>query len=176
MPAAKSRNSLPSDIFNANAAPALGYQRIRARIAGRDEASRRPRRRRLLWVPGQWQISFGPYCACNSCFVIKRSPRQIRLSWPGAESSHESIADRWADAARPPIPGIGIVHSADPFRAHKMARIFGGSVLVAAEEARSSAGGEHAQVLARANALRARPRPALCGWRELPIRVWRACA
>jgi hypothetical protein len=47
-----------------------------------------------------------------------------------------------------------------------MARIFGGVVLIAAEEARSSTGGQHAKVLARADALNARPRPALCGWRR----------
>jgi hypothetical protein len=42
----------------------------------------------------------------------------------------------------------------------EQARIFGGLELVAAEETRSSAGGQHAQMAARADAKRARPRPA----------------
>ena len=40
-------------------------------------------------------------------------------------------------------------------------------VLIAAEETRSSADGQHAQVAPRANAPRARPRPAFCCWYRL---------
>jgi hypothetical protein len=47
---------------------------------------------------------------------------------------------------------------------HKQANNFGSLGLVAAEEARSCAGGEHAQVAARANAARTRARPAFGGW------------
>lgn len=48
----------------------------------------------------------------------------------------------------------------------QQARIFGGPVLVAGEEARPCAGGQHAQVLPRADAPGARLRPASGGWRE----------
>ena len=47
-------------------------------------------------------------------------------------------------------------------RFEKRARIFDGPVLIAAEEARSRAGGQHAQVPPRANAPLTRPRPAPC--------------
>ena len=48
-------------------------------------------------------------------------------------------------------------------------RIFGGGLLVAAEETRSRAGGQHAQVLPRAHALGTRARPALGSWRLLRL-------
>ena len=46
----------------------------------------------------------------------------------------------------------------------EQARTFGGPVLVAAEETRSSANGQHAQMAPGADATRARPRPAFGGW------------
>ena len=42
-------------------------------------------------------------------------------------------------------------------------RIFDGPLLIAAEEARSRAGGQHAQVAPRADAALTGPRPAPCG-------------
>src|ERR1700684_2429089 len=46
----------------------------------------------------------------------------------------------------------------------KQARVFDGPVLIAAEEARSSPGGQYAQMPPRADAALARPRPAPGGW------------
>jgi hypothetical protein len=61
----------------------------------------------------------------------------------------------------------GIIQFCSPRTGEKgQARAFGGTLLVAAEETRSSAGGQHAQVLPRADAARARPRPAPVGWCE----------
>ena len=81
----------------------------------------------------------------------------VRLSRPAARAMM-----RYGAATD---PDIGIMHSVDHAGPSK-ARIFGGGLLIAAEEARSCAGGQHAQALARADALRARPRPALPDRRE----------
>ena len=62
---------------------------------------------------------------------------------------------------------MGSLISSRPSQGPLQARIFGGGLLVAAEEARSCAGGQHAHVLPRADAAGARSRPAFGRWRLL---------
>jgi len=59
---------------------------------------------------------------------------------------------------------LGSFISLRPSGVHRRRGSSAGLVLVAAEEARSCAGGQHAQMLPRADAARAPPRPALGSW------------
>ncbi len=63
------------------------------------------------------------------------------------------------DAARPATPSTGSSGFRRPGGRALGKRIFGGLLLIAAEEARSGAGGQHAQMMPRADAQRAPPRP-----------------
>jgi len=161
MPAAKSRNSLPSASFHAAAAAALGHQRIRACVAGRDQPVVGLNCSPRLWS-WQWQINLGPYCACSSCLVIFLSPRRIRLFKLVQLVRLVQVARHRLDA-RPRTPHLAgrIVQFCSLVGAEKeQAGVFGGPELIAAEEARSSEGGQLAKILPRADAPLARPRPA----------------
>jgi len=91
-------------------------------------------------------MSLGPNCACISCLVMILSPWRIR--------------SEAGDVVQPMTLQRGSSSSADPNGRAKQARTFGGQRLVTAEETRSSASRQHAQVAARADATRAQPRPA----------------
>ena len=95
-------------VFDADAAAALGHQRIGARIAGRDQPVI-GLDGRLALGPGRGQTSFGPYCACSSCLVMDRSPRQIRLCGV-------------VNVALPLTPACGILQFRSPWRARKSGR------------------------------------------------------
>src|ERR1700721_2967598 len=173
-------------IFQANSTPALGHQRIGARIARRDQPmvgfNNSPRlrsRQRANQFRSKLRIHLFLICRVLT----------YRILTHGTFSSAGSVAAAWqptrllksseyfvSDAARPRIPSKGIAHNLisqvcgsvqEPYQA----RVFGGGLLIAAEEARSSAGRQHAQVFPRADATRARPRPALCSRRDLKLKV-----
>ena len=59
------------------------------------------------------------------------------------------------------------MHFADWGRLRQKARTFGGLELIAAEETRSGADGQYAEVTSRTDAPRTGPRPAFCGWYRL---------
>ena|ERR1017187_3992798 len=119
--------------------------------------------------PGREQTSLGPYCAYSSSFVI------VRLLKNGY---HPALAKRVEGLALPSFVRCARGNSIDGTirffspageRKRRSCRAIAdlqGTQLIACEKARSSAGGQHAQVLPRANAPCARPRPAPGGWRE----------
>src|ERR1035437_8166149 len=155
IPAAKSRNSLPSTSVMRTPRPLLansGHDRVYLGEMSRPSASTAAR----AFGPGTVQTSLGPYCACNSCLVMVQSPRQILLCgrrgmFKRMRRGHGSHCEGSSSSTRPGGREI----EGETMRT----RIFGGPVLVAAEETRSSAGGQHTQVLARADDACARPRP-----------------
>jgi hypothetical protein len=65
-----------------------------------------------------------------------------------------------------PRPRVGQLCFADS-GLRVQARAFGGQELIAAEETRSCTGRQDAEVASRADAARARPRPAFGGWNRL---------
>src|SRR5580692_9005580 len=113
----------------------------------------------LALGPGSGHTSLGPYCACSSCLFINLSSTESIAADSGCAAGAECGA-----ATDPACAGPSI--SADHKRSESVRGSSADPLLVAAEEARSCADGQHAQVAARADAAGARPRPALGGWRN----------
>ena len=103
-------------IFDADAAAALGHQRIRARITGRNEPGV-GLDSRSGFGSGKGQLSFGPYCACSSCLVMNHLLGRFSCA-----AGRDPLSG-WGAATD---PCCGIVCSADPNGSEKAARIFGG--------------------------------------------------
>ena len=131
------------DVFNANAAAAVGDQRIGAGVAGGNEAVVSGYSGAGLGT-GQadkpaWVRTERASLACSSCV----SSTAVELA-PGLDRARRGSRCEGIDEMK----GRGRRGSSAV------------QALVAAEEARSRAGGQHAEMPARADAAGARPRPA----------------
>jgi hypothetical protein len=137
-------------VFHADAAAALGHQRIRARVAGRDQP--------VVGLDGGLGLGSGQ--RTNELGSVLRVQfllghlLDLLDGFGCAACGIHSMPGRGSQRG-------GMVQFSSPCKGEiEQERIFGGADLVAAEEARSSEIGKYAQVSPRADAARARPRPA----------------
>ena len=116
----------------------------------------------LALGPGSGHTSLGPNFACNSCLFIEPSPRALAITAALLSCAFP------VNVALPLIPfKRDRPRCVDPVSGRRVCeglrRI---CCLVAAEEARSRAGRQHAKMAARADDARTGPRPAFCGWNQ----------